>query len=189
MLEFIERRQRINNELLSRVHQVYNLDGFTDTKGPGIRLGSLPLVDNPEDAADAEGGAADDDQLADQEVDILDSDEEQEALRHLVEFISALSITYYGIVDARACGAFSVDMYSMGGSVWEAHKWRKIAKKQAEIREDCDKGTWKGGQTARNGGMMGGGEGGAQEDWQTLSLDRRYGEARGKADRQQGTKK
>ncbi|KAI0692610.1 hypothetical protein BC835DRAFT_1277453 [Cytidiella melzeri] len=93
VLEFIERRQRINSELLSRVHQVYSLDGFTGTKGPGTRVGTLPFINNPEDGADAEGDAAEDDEVADQEVDILEGDEEQEALGHLVEFISALSIT------------------------------------------------------------------------------------------------
>ncbi|KAI0701463.1 hypothetical protein BC835DRAFT_1404505 [Cytidiella melzeri] len=91
VIEFTERRQRINSELLSRVHQVYSLVGYTSVKGVGNRLGSLPLDDNP-DVASLDGRAADDDQAADEEVDILEGDEEQDALRHLVEFISALSV-------------------------------------------------------------------------------------------------
>ncbi|KAI0681720.1 hypothetical protein BC835DRAFT_1311796, partial [Cytidiella melzeri] len=91
VMEFTERRQRINSELLSRIHQVYNLAGYTGVKGAGTRVGSLPL-DNNSDVAALDGRAADDDQAADEEVDILEGDEEQDALGHLVEFISALSI-------------------------------------------------------------------------------------------------
>ncbi|KAI0682972.1 hypothetical protein BC835DRAFT_1409499 [Cytidiella melzeri] len=88
---FTERHQRINNKLLSRVYQVYSLVGYTGVKGAGNCLGSLPLYNNP-DVASLDGCATDDDHAADEEVDILEGDEEQDTLRHVVEFISALSI-------------------------------------------------------------------------------------------------
>ncbi|KAI0681926.1 hypothetical protein BC835DRAFT_1311737, partial [Cytidiella melzeri] len=48
VIEFTKRRQQINSELLSRVHQVYSLVGYTGVKGAGNCLGSLPLDDNPD---------------------------------------------------------------------------------------------------------------------------------------------
>ncbi|KAI0338442.1 hypothetical protein BDW22DRAFT_1337893, partial [Trametopsis cervina] len=87
--DFVERRQRINDDLLRRVYQVYSLPGFTGVKGPGVRLGST----HPEQTDIADGGevpAVDEDH---DDYDALEGDEEQDALGHLVDFISALSLS------------------------------------------------------------------------------------------------
>lgn len=88
--EFTERRQRINDELLVRVHQIYNLAGYTGIVGPGVRLGSIAVA--PEVAEEIRDAGVIDDQLADEDVDVLEGDEEQEAFGHIIEFLSALSI-------------------------------------------------------------------------------------------------
>ncbi|KAI0083236.1 hypothetical protein BDY19DRAFT_987949 [Irpex rosettiformis] len=86
--EFIERRRRVNNHLLSRIHDIYKLPGFRGTRGPGTREGSAP----PENGQDLDPDLVPDDDAAhDDEVDVLEGDEEQDALGHLVEFISGLS--------------------------------------------------------------------------------------------------
>lgn len=89
--EFVQRRRRINAELLARVHQIYKLDGFNGTPNPGTRLGSLPL--DPEIAKELDILVATDDQAADADVDVLEGDEEQAALAHLVEFLGSLSLS------------------------------------------------------------------------------------------------
>ncbi|KAI0083028.1 hypothetical protein BDY19DRAFT_987985 [Irpex rosettiformis] len=87
--DFIERRQRFNDELLLRVYQVYSLFDVNDVKGPGTRLGSVPLEGGDDNRPD--DAIVDNDQLADEEVDVLEGDEEQEALGNLVEFLSTLN--------------------------------------------------------------------------------------------------
>ncbi|KAI0080203.1 hypothetical protein K474DRAFT_1590508 [Panus rudis PR-1116 ss-1] len=47
--DFVTRHLNINEQLLSRVEQIYALPGFTGMKGPGVRLGHRPL---PRDAND-----------------------------------------------------------------------------------------------------------------------------------------
>jgi hypothetical protein len=89
--EYTERRERINSQLLVYVFQVYKLDGYTGVKGAGIRFGFIPPDGLARD--DAPPDVVDDDEVLDAEVDILEGDEEQEALAHLVEFISAISIS------------------------------------------------------------------------------------------------
>lgn len=49
------RRRCINNRLLTRIHQIYALEGFTGTRGPGICIGREPTTD-PTTAADAGDG-------------------------------------------------------------------------------------------------------------------------------------
>lgn len=41
--EFTEYRRRVNQRLLHRIHEAYDLPGFTANKTPGTRLGSTPL--------------------------------------------------------------------------------------------------------------------------------------------------
>jgi hypothetical protein len=89
--EYIERRERVNNQLLVFVFQLYNLDGYTGVKGASIRLGSVPPDDLAQD--DVQPDVANEDEVMDAEVDVLEGDEEQEALAHLVEFIPAISIS------------------------------------------------------------------------------------------------
>ncbi|KAF7791531.1 hypothetical protein EIP86_002547 [Pleurotus ostreatoroseus] len=44
---FCKRRRAIDEHLLTRIHQIYALPWWTGPKGPGVRLGSQPVVEEP----------------------------------------------------------------------------------------------------------------------------------------------
>ncbi|KAI0343135.1 hypothetical protein BDW22DRAFT_1329220 [Trametopsis cervina] len=86
--EFAERRGRMNDHLLGRVYEVYRLQGFTGIKGTDVRVGLIPVV-----LDEAAGPVPDlDEANRDDDVDVLEGDEEQDTLGHLVDFISALDV-------------------------------------------------------------------------------------------------
>lgn len=91
--EYINRRRKINNHLLCRINDSYNLPGFSGIRGPGTRLGSEPLSEDNAEKDDEPALIPDDDEARDEEVDILEGDEEQDALGHVVDFISRLSLS------------------------------------------------------------------------------------------------
>ena len=89
--EYVNRRRQMNHHLLSRIHEIYGLPGFSGIKGPGTRVGStVKAGDTPDTDPDF---VPDDDAARDDDVDILEGDEEQAALAHVVKFISELGIS------------------------------------------------------------------------------------------------
>jgi hypothetical protein len=86
---FTELRKHIS-ELLSCIHQIYALDGFTGVHGPELRVGSALPLDNDQDEPKIH--IANNNQAIDKEVDVLENDKEQNMLGHLVEFLTSLAI-------------------------------------------------------------------------------------------------
>jgi hypothetical protein len=101
MLDFVTRRSRINDRLLTRVHQIYALNGYTGHKSAGKRLGGANLQDDllfdglivmpdvPEELPavyklDEEDDADEDDDAAEEEP--------EESVDRIVQFISELAL-------------------------------------------------------------------------------------------------
>ncbi len=83
--DFATRRTRINNSLLRRVYEVYNLRGFTGIKGPGARLGTTPVDIEQVDNEDPQPG----DESSDEEED----EDLQGDLGGIVDYIGNLQIS------------------------------------------------------------------------------------------------
>lgn len=100
-LDFVTRRKRLNDHLLTRIKQVYALKGFSGTKGPGQRLGGavraptvvVPdgLLTMPEIEEDLIIGKVDEGDEDGEDPDEL-GDDEQEEIDGLVQFISELAL-------------------------------------------------------------------------------------------------
>ncbi|EKM48904.1 uncharacterized protein PHACADRAFT_107991 [Phanerochaete carnosa HHB-10118-sp] len=106
MQDFALRRQAVNNHLLRRVFQVYDLPGYTGTQGSGeaevdmvsqARLSSVqltvdkipPLLTRPDDVCGTGGDISDDEN---DENDDEGSEEAQGNVAAVVEYIAGLSI-------------------------------------------------------------------------------------------------
>ncbi|KAI0083731.1 hypothetical protein BDY19DRAFT_899813 [Irpex rosettiformis] len=90
--DFMERRENINLQLLRRVQEIYSLPGYTGCKSCGFRHGTRPT-----DAGSLSDGLTPsrvpDSDDPDDNVDVLEGDEEQQALGNVLEFISSLGMT------------------------------------------------------------------------------------------------
>lgn len=95
MQEFVTRRRRIDQQILVRIHQIYELPGFTGTKEPGTRLGGCPVGDLPTSAESPASRTQvfdpDDKRRDGDKEDDIDDDTRGEVGR-IVEFISELSV-------------------------------------------------------------------------------------------------
>ncbi|KAJ3816812.1 hypothetical protein F5880DRAFT_1512320, partial [Lentinula raphanica] len=86
--EYIDRRQSINQLLLTRIHQTYSLEGYTGERTPGIHINSSifqPDSGNGLDEDLANGESSD-------EGDEGDDDEFTEGLGAVVDFMSNISL-------------------------------------------------------------------------------------------------
>ncbi|KAJ3817842.1 hypothetical protein F5880DRAFT_1626200 [Lentinula raphanica] len=86
--EYIDRRQSINQLLLMRIHQTYNLEGYTGERTPGIHINSSIFQSDSGNRLDedlANGESSD-------EGDEGDDDEFTEGLGAVVDFMSNISL-------------------------------------------------------------------------------------------------
>ncbi|KAI0702856.1 hypothetical protein BC835DRAFT_1263436, partial [Cytidiella melzeri] len=101
--DFITRRRKANDHLLTRIHQVYALRGYTGVKGPGTRLGGearppnkeyMPIIPELPNGLLAMPLKDDEDNEDDgDDIDALDGDEEQASMDSLVQFVSELALS------------------------------------------------------------------------------------------------
>ncbi|THU88228.1 hypothetical protein K435DRAFT_821711 [Dendrothele bispora CBS 962.96] len=110
--EYVQHRRRINQYLMERIQQTYDLEGFSGTPRPGVRKGSStttsplpshashpsipnqipPILNDPPCDDKARNYAASDDSDSDEDRDIERDDDLQQGVAAVVDFISNLSV-------------------------------------------------------------------------------------------------
>ncbi|KAI0075583.1 hypothetical protein K474DRAFT_1761098, partial [Panus rudis PR-1116 ss-1] len=96
--EFTTRRERINEELLARIHQIHALPGFTGVKTPGVRIGMRPLPqeyvrsDDPSVLIDIGPINPSPPLLSLEDVDEDDDDETTEDVGGLMQYFSTFKV-------------------------------------------------------------------------------------------------
>jgi hypothetical protein len=90
--EYVLYRRRVNAQIMSRIFQIYDLDGFTGNKTPGIRKGRVSEPSSSMDGnveTEERRAVEADDREEEAPMPGVD-DEETDAITNLVEYMSAL---------------------------------------------------------------------------------------------------
>ncbi|KAK7438764.1 hypothetical protein VKT23_017895 [Stygiomarasmius scandens] len=97
--EYIQRRRRINQYILQRIQDTYNLEGFSGTPTPGVRKGSETHTSSPLNVPASSATSysprdppCDDKEQHSDDNDVQDNDNLNEGVASMIDFISNLSV-------------------------------------------------------------------------------------------------